>query len=195
MTTEMSVTRTLLERPWLTAALAGCASAAVAALLFTIVTSPGYAWGLTACLAGGATPIAIVDARTHILPNRYSSAIAAGGLIQAATIAIASHSAMRFLDCLIAAAAVGAAYVALGLLGWFGFGDAKFAAALTVTVAIYAGLAALYIVPLAIFLAAIWMLLCRLSGLAGRTRAHGPAIAIAAVCITSAGLLTFQIVS
>lgn len=194
MTTEASATRALLTRASMTAALAAFVSALVAALLFPTLSSTVYAWGLSASLAVGAALIASVDVRTHTLPNRYVSASAAAGLIQAASIAIASHDPLRFLYCLVAAGAVGAAYVVLGMVGWFGFGDAKFAAALTVTVAIYAGLVALYIVPLAILVAAIWTLLCRVSGHVGRTRAHGPAIAIAAIGIAVAGVLALRTV-
>ena len=161
----------------------------VAALLFAVVITPAYAWAITACLAAGAAAVAVVDARTHTLPNRYVSAFAAAGLIQAVAAAVASKAGIRLLDPLIAAAAVCAAYVLLGLVGWFGFGDAKFAGALAVTVAIYAGLAAIYIVPLAILFAALWMLLCRALGRVARIRAHGPAIALAAIGIMVAAVL------
>jgi leader peptidase (prepilin peptidase)/N-methyltransferase len=192
MTTQTARTRSVLERPAITAALAAAASAAVAILLFPIVTTVSYAWGVSSCLTARAAFVAVIDARTHRLPNRYVSAIAGAGLVQAAAISIASHDGSKFAECLIDAAAVGAAYVLLGLLGWFGFGDVKFAAALTITVAIYAGLAAMYVVPLAILFAAIWTLLLRISGKLPRARAHGPAIALSAVCITMLAVLTFS---
>jgi leader peptidase (prepilin peptidase)/N-methyltransferase len=172
-----------------TAAVAAGGSSAVAVLLFVVITTAAYAWALTALLAAAAAAIAVVDARTHRLPNRYVAALAAAGLVQAAAVAVASHDTIRLLDSLGAAAAVGAAYTLLGLIGWFGFGDAKFAGALAATVAIYAGLAAIYIVPLAILFAAIWMLLCRALGRVPRTRAHGPAIALAAIGVLVAAVL------
>ncbi len=192
MTTQAARTRPVLDRPAITAALAAVASAAVAILLLPILTPVGYAWGLTACLTAGAALVAVIDARTHKLPNRYVSALAGAGLIQAAAISIASRDASKFLESLIAAGAIGVVYVLLGLIGWFGFGDAKFAAALTITVAIYAGLAAMYVVPLAILFAAIWTLLLRIPGKFSRARAHGPAIALSAVCITTLAVLALS---
>jgi leader peptidase (prepilin peptidase)/N-methyltransferase len=189
VTTHASQPRSALKRPAIAAAIAAAGSAVVAMLLFTAVTTPAYAWAITVCLAAGAGAVAVVDARTHILPNRYVSTFAAAGLVQAVAAAFASHAGISLLDPLIAATAVYAAYVLLGLIGWFGFGDAKFAGALTVTVAIYAGLAAIYIVPLAILFAALWMLFCRALGRVPRTRAHGPAIALAAIGVMVAAVL------
>lgn len=189
MTAHATRTRPALERPAITAGIAAAASLAVAVLVFPIVTTTGYAWGLAACLTAGAALVAVIDARTHRLPNRCVSALAAAGVVQAAAISIASRDGLRFLDSLIAAGAVGATYVLLGLLGWFGFGDAKFSAALTITVAIYAGLAAMYIVPLAILFAASWTLILRASDKPRHARAHGPAIALSAACITTFAVL------
>ena len=189
MSTQASRIRPALGRPAVTAAVAAAGSSAVAVLLFAVITTAAYAWALTAFLAAAATAIAVVDARTYRLPNRYVTALAAAGLVQAAAVAVASHDSIRLLDSLGAAAAVGAAYVLLGLVGWFGFGDAKFAGALAVTVAIYAGLAAMYVVPLALLFAALGMLLCRVLGRVTRTRAHGPAIALAAISVMFAAVL------
>ena len=173
-----------------TAAVAAAVSSAVAVLLFAVITTAAFAWALTASLAAAAAAMAVVDARTHRLPNHYVAALAAAGLVEAIAVAVASHDSIRLLDLPVAAAAaVGAAYVLLGLVGWFGFGDAKFAGALTLTVAIYAGLAAMYIVPLAILFAALWTLLSRALGRDARTRAHGPAIALAAISVMTAAVL------
>ncbi len=180
-----------LGRPAVTAAVAAAGSSAVAALLFAVTTTAAYAGALTAFLAAAAAAMAVVDARTYRLPNRYVAALAAAGLVQAVAAAVASHYATRLLDSLVAAAAVSAAYVLLGMVGWFGLGDAKFAGALALTVAIYAGLAAIYIVPLAILFAALWMLLCRALGRlpSTRARAHGPAIALAALGVMTVAVL------
>jgi len=189
MSTQASRIRPSLRRPAVTAALAAAGSSAVAVLLFAVVTTAAYAWALIAFLAVAAAAMAVVDARTYRLPNRYVAALAAAGLVQSVAVAVASHDAIRLLDSLVAAAAVGAAYVLLGLVGWFGFGDAKFAGALALTVAIYAGLAAIYILPLAILFAALWTLLSRALGRDARTRAHGPAIALAAISVMTAAVL------
>ena len=173
----------------MTAAVAAAGSSAVVVLLFDALTTVAYAWALTALLAAAAAAMAVVDARTYRLPNRYVAALAAAGLVQAVAVAVATHDAIGLLDSMGVAAAVGAAYVLLGLVGWFGFGDAKFAGALTLTVAIYAGLAAIYIVPLAILFAALWTLLSRALGRDARTRAHGPAIALAAISVMTAAVL------
>jgi leader peptidase (prepilin peptidase)/N-methyltransferase len=182
----------LLRRPAVTAAGAAAVSGGVALLLFPYVSGEAYAWALIICLAVAASAMAIVDVRTHTLPNRYVSAVAAAGLAQAAVVSTASHNGTRLLESLIAASAVFAVYLLLGMAGWFGFGDAKFAGALTVTVAIYAGLAAMYLVPLAIIFAAMWTLACRVIGRSSFPRAHGPAIALAGVSIAIIALLTGQ---
>ena len=189
MSTQASRIRPALGRPAVTAGVAAAGSSAVAVLLFAVITTAAYAWALTAFIAAAAAAMAVVDARTYRLPNRYAAALAAAGLVQAVAVAVASHDAIRLLDSLGAAAAVGAAYVLLGLAGWFGFGDAKFAGALALTVAIYAGLAAIYIVPLAIVFTAIWRLLSRAVGSVGGRHAHGPAIALSAIGVMVAALL------
>ena len=189
MSTEALLIRLALGRPTVTAAVAAAGSSAVAVLLFAVITTAAYAWALTAFLAAAAAAMAIVDARTYRLPNRYVAALAAAGLVQAVAVAVATHDAIGLLDSLGAAAAVSAAYVILGLVGWFGFGDAKFAGALALTVAIFAGLAAMYIVPLAIVLTAIWRLLFRTVGSIGGRHAHGPAIALSAIGVMVAALL------
>ena len=178
-----------LSRPAVTAVVAAIISVGAALLLFPFVSSGPYAWALTGCLAVAASALAIVDVRTHTLPNRHVSAVATAGVAQAAVVSAAYHDGTRFLVSLVAAAAVFTMYVVLGLLGWFGFGDAKFAGALTITVAIYAGLAALYLMPLAIVFAAVGMLFGRASGRVSHARAHGPAIGLAAVCIMTAAVL------
>ena len=189
MSAQVLRIRLALGRPAVTAAVAAAGSSAVAVLLFAVITTAAYEWTLTAFLAAAAAAIAVVDARTYRLPNRYVAALAAAGLVQAVAVAVATHDAIELLDSMGVAAAVGAAYVLLGLVGWFGFGDAKFAGALTLTVAIYAGLAAIYIVPLAILFAALWTLLSRALGRDARTRAHGPAIALAAISVMTAAVL------
>ena len=191
MSTQASRIRPAFGRPVVTAAVAALGSGAVAVLLFAVITTAAYAWALTAFLAAAAAAIAVVDARTYRLPNRYVAALAASGLVQAVAVAVAYHDSTRLLDSMGAAAAVGAAYVLLGLVGWFGFGDAKFAGALTFTVAIYAGLAAMYIVPLAILFSAIWRISSRAVGSIGGRHAHGPAIALAAIGVmATANLLS-----
>ena len=191
MSTQASRIRPALGRPATTAAVAAAGSSAVAVLLCAVITTAAYAWALTALLAAAAAAMAVVDARTDRLPNRYVAALAAAGLVQAAAVTIASHDPTRLLDSMGAAAAVSAAYVLLGLIGWFGFGDAKFAGALAGTVAIYAGLAAIYMVPLAIVFTAIWRISSRAVGSIGGRHAHGPAIALAAIGVmATANLLS-----
>ena len=189
MSAQVLRIRPALGRPAVTAAVAAAGSSAVAVLLFALITTAAYEWALTAFLAAAAAAIAVVDARTYRLPNRYVAALAAAGLVQSVAVAVASHDAIRLLASLVAAAAVGSAYVLLGLVGWFGFGDAKFAGALALTVAIYAGLAAIYIVPVAIVLTAIWRLLFRTVGSIGGRHAHGPAIALSGIGVMVAALL------
>lgn len=186
--TARMTTRQLTITTMTLIAVAGSVILAVAAS--AIVTTPAYGWTLTGLLAIAAAGVAVVDARTHLLPNRYVAPIAAAGLIQAAAIAITTADPSRLLLALAAAAAVFVGYTLMGLLRWFGFGDAKFAAALTLTVAIYAGLAAIYLIPLAIVLAAASRLVLQALGRDAGPHAHGPIIAAAA-----AGIMTLAVVT
>ena len=172
-----------------TTAIATAIGSAGVSLLLFVVPSEEYTWGLIGCLAVAASAVAVVDVRTRRLPNRYVSALAAGGLIQAVAVSAVTRDGSRFVDSLIAAVTVFSAYTLLGLVGWFGFGDAKFAGALTISVAITAGLVAIYIVPLAILFAAAWTLFGPVTGGAAGARAHGPAIALAALCIATGAVL------
>lgn len=170
-------------RPLIVSAAAGGASALLALAAHSALDTNGYSWLLTALLvAAAATPVAI-DIRIHKLPNRWVAPIAAAGAVQAFAVAIATADIWRVLWSLIAAAIVFAFYVALGLAGMFGLGDAKFAAALTITVAIYAGPFALYLIPIALILGAASRLGLQVFRRSSGPRAHGPAIAIAAVSV------------
>ncbi|UFU16016.1 prepilin peptidase (plasmid) [Curtobacterium sp. C1] len=158
-------------------------SALLAIVLHPVVASAAYAWTLTALLAAAAAVPVGIDLRSRKLPNRWVAPIAAAAAVQAFAIAYGTADPWRVLWPLIVAAIVFAFYVALGLAGMFGLGDAKFAAALSITAAIYAGPLALYLIPIAVLLGGLWRALLTAVGRGKRPRAHGPAIAIAALTI------------
>lgn len=175
--------RLAAPRPLITSAAAGGASALLAFAAHSVLDTSGYSWLLTVLLAAAAAVPVAIDIRTRKLPNRWVAPIAVAGAVQATAVAYASADVWRVLWPLIAAAIVFAFYVALGLAGMFGLGDAKFAAALTITVALYAGPFALYLVPIAMVLGAVYRLGLQVVGRSSGPRAHGPAIAIAALAV------------
>lgn len=175
--------RLAAPRPLITSAAAGGASALLALAAHNALDTSGYSWLLTVLLAAAAAVPVAIDIRIRKLPNRWVAPIAVAGAVQAIAVAYASADVWRFLWPLIAAAIVFAFYGALGLAGMFGLGDAKFAAALTIMVAIYAGPFALYLIPIALVLGAVYRLGLQVFGGSSGPRAHGLAIAIAAVAV------------
>ncbi|ROS71885.1 leader peptidase (prepilin peptidase)/N-methyltransferase [Curtobacterium sp. PhB130] len=158
-------------------------SALLAIALHAVVGTAAYAWVLTALITAAAIAPVAIDLRVRKLPNRWVAPIAAAGAAQAFAIAYATVDPWRVFWPVIVASIVAAFYIALGLAGMFGLGDAKFAAALSITVAIYAGPLALYLIPIAMLLGGLWRAVLAAAGRGKRPRAHGPAIAIAAVAI------------
>ncbi|PZE53747.1 hypothetical protein DEJ04_17530 [Curtobacterium sp. MCLR17_044] len=158
-------------------------SALLAIALHPVLGTAAYAWVLTALLTAGAIAPVTIDLRVRKLPNRWVAPIAAAGAVQAFAIAYATADPWRVFWPVIVGSIVAAFYIALGLAGMFGLGDAKFAAALSITAAIYAGPLALYLIPIAILLGGLWRAVLAAAGHGKRPRAHGPAIAIAALVI------------
>lgn len=163
--------------------LAAGGSVLLAFAAHPLLTSAAYAWLLAGLLTAAAAVPVTIDIRVRKLPNRWVAPIAAAAAVQAFAVAYADADLWRVLWPLIVAAIVFGFYVALGLAGMFGFGDAKFAAALSITAAIYAGPLALYLIPIAVLLGGLWRALLTAVGRGKRPRAHGPAIAIAALTI------------
>lgn len=175
--------RLAAPRPLITSVVAGGASALMALAAHSVLDSNGYSWLLTVLLAAAAATPVTIDIRIRKLPNRWVAPIAVAGAVQAFAVAIATADMWRVLWPLIAAAIVFAFYLALGLAGMFGLGDAKFAAALTITVALFAGPFALYLIPIAMVIGALYRLGLQVFGRSSGPRAHGPAIAIAAMSV------------
>jgi leader peptidase (prepilin peptidase) / N-methyltransferase len=179
------------QRHLSTVAMAGIGAAAsftLALAAWFILTTDTYTWILGGLVALAGIPVAMVDVRTHKLPNRYVAPIAAAGFIQAAAIAFASTDLFRLLAPMACGAAVFSAYTAMGMAGWFGFGDAKFAAALTLTVAISSGITSVFIVSVAVLIGGVQRVLDTVLGHRHQVHAHGPALVLAAIVILS---LTF----
>jgi leader peptidase (prepilin peptidase) / N-methyltransferase len=179
------------QRHLSTVAMAGIGAAASFTLVlaaWSILTTDTYAWILGGLVASAGFPVALIDVRTHKLPNRYVAPIAAAGIIQAAAIAFASTDLFRLLVPMACGAVVFSAYAAMGMAGWFGFGDAKFAAALTVTVAITSGITSVLIVSIAVLIGGVQRVLDTILGYRDQVHAHGPALVLAATAILS---LTF----
>jgi leader peptidase (prepilin peptidase)/N-methyltransferase len=179
------------QRHFSTVAMAGLGAAAsctLALAAWSILTTDTYVWILGGLVALAGFPVAVIDVRTHKLPNRYVAPIAAAGFIQAAAIAFASTDLFRLIVPMACAAAVFSAYTAMGMAGWFGFGDAKFAAALTLTVAITSGITSVLIVSIAVLIGGIQRVLDTILGHRHQVHAHGPALVLAAIVIFS---LTF----
>lgn len=184
MTDAASAGRRVRNSTTLTASTAAAAGSALLAIVaHSVLGTAVYAWALTGLLTAAAIPPVTIDLRVRKLPNRWVAPIAAAGIVQAFAIAYATADPWRVFWPLIVAGIVAAFYIALGLAGMFGLGDAKFAAALSITVAIYAGLLALYLIPIAVLLGGLWRAVLTAAGRGKRPRAHGPAIALAALVI------------
>lgn len=175
---------------WPVVAVSAAGSAILGGLAIATPWRGWYPWTLTVLLAAAAIALAVIDQRTHTLPNRWTAPLAAAGIIQAATIAIIDTDPWRLVWAIAAAAVVFITYTLMGMAGWFGFGDAKAAAALTITIAIPTGLLAIYLVPAAVLLGGIWR--ATILAITGNKNPHphGPALAIAAIALMTAGVLT-----
>ncbi len=178
--------------PWTGSVSARAAGAALGSGVL-VVAGPavlgwaGYLWVLCAITATAAAALAIVDARTLTLPNLHVVPLAAAALVQVAGSAT-YQSPMHAVAAAAASAVVCAGYAVLAAAGWCGFGDAKFAGAVTLIVGVNIGLVGIYLLPVALILSSGWLVVLRISRRQSH-HAHGPAVAIAAGILMTAGLL------
>jgi prepilin signal peptidase PulO-like enzyme (type II secretory pathway) len=136
----------------LVAILAG--SIILAAAVITAPDVAWYPWVLTAATAAAALIPAIIDGRTHKLPNRYTGPLALAAAIQVIAFSIRAGDPWSLLWAGIAAAVTFVLFAAMALRDYVGFGDVKYAAALALAVAITTGLMAIWIMPVAVLLGA-----------------------------------------
>lgn len=171
--------------PWaLGGALLGGALAVAQALLPR--DAPAAPWLLAVPALLAASALAVIDARTRLLPNRHVAALAAGAAVVVLSLALRMGEPGPVLVALLVAAVAAAAYLGMGLAGWVGFGDAKFAGALALAIAPLCGMGALWLAPLAVVLGGVQ----RLANPRQRgARPHGPAIAAAGGALLVLALL------
>lgn len=125
-----------IRRQWTYVAAAAAATAAAGLSVLSLAdTTPAWGVGafrglLFALVAAGGLWLAIVDHRTHLLPNAivFPLAIAVGAVTVFLTIATADPA--RLLWATAGAAGLGLFYLLLGLGGGVGLGDVKLAAVL-----------------------------------------------------------------
>lgn len=186
---EQQTTLEPATRRWAPVVVLAVLSTALVVLAFITGASTAYLVTLTVVVAVVGGAIAVYDARTLTLPNRFTGPLAAGAAVQLVTVAMVTYDAWQLAAGLIAAVALFAVYAALGFAGHVGFGDAKFAAGLGLIAAIPAGLAAVYLLPVALLIGGSWRGIRLIMRRPRTPQPHGPALAIATVLVMGAGIL------
>lgn len=172
--------------PWTLISVTGV----LGALLVAVAPTLGgtiYGWAAVTVTAVFSLHLAIIDERTHMLPNRVTGALATFGVIQAIGISLWLHDAAPLVIAATTAGILAAAYAILAFTGSIGFGDIKFAGALALTIAPYAGLLTLYLLPVAFVISALRIMGRHLRGRATK-HPHGTSLAIAGLTIMVASL-------
>jgi leader peptidase (prepilin peptidase)/N-methyltransferase len=167
-----------------TTAVLGALLAAAAPTLGSTV----YGWAAIAITAVFSARLAIVDERTHLLPNRVTGALGAFGAIQAVSISVWQKDAEPLVIAAVTAGILAAVYAVLALTGSTGFGDIKFAGALALAIAPYAGLLTLYLFPIACIISAVRIMTRRVLGRDAK-HPHGPSLAIAGIVLLIGSML------
>ncbi|WP_449406913.1 prepilin peptidase [Microbacterium maritypicum] len=153
-----------------------------------VMGNVAYGWTAVAVTTAFSVRLALVDERTHTLPNRLTGALAAFGTIQAIGISSWRHDVAPLVIAAVTAGILATLYALLALTKSGGFGDIKFVGALALTIAPYAGLLTLYLLPVAFMLSALRIMGRRARGRAAK-HPHGPSIAIAGIAIMAAATI------
>lgn len=175
------------QRPWTLFFTTGILGALLAAAAPTL-GSTVYGWAAIAIAAVFSVRLAIVDERTHKLPNRLTGALGTFGAIQAVGISVWRQDAAPLVITAVTAGILVAVYAVLALTGNTGFGDIKFAGALALTIAPYAGLLTLYLFPVACIISALRIMTRRVRGRDAK-HPHGPSLAIAGIAIMAGAMI------
>lgn len=160
----------------------------------------GAQWGvwtfaglLMALTAAGGGWAAVVDARSHRLPDAIVYPLGAGLAVLTVGLALAAADPLLVLWAAIYAAGLFAVYYVIGLLGGMGLGDIKLAAVIGVFLAPYGLLTVVLGVALP-YIAAIPQLLVHAARARGRIRgrsmAFGPYLLGGALAAVAIALLT-----
>ena len=147
-----------------------------------------YGWAVVAVTAVFSARLAVIDERTHTLPNRLTGALAVFGIIQAIGISAWRHDAAPLVIAGVTAGILASLYALLALTKSGGFGDIKFAGALALAIAPYAGLLTLYLLPIAFIISAVRIMARRVRGRATK-HPHGPSLAIAGIVLLLGSML------
>lgn len=118
-----------LSLPWLVLCAAVAAfglSGALTALLPAHSRLMVGEWGALALFLAGAIPLALIDARSMLLPNRGTLPLAAALAGYWLPVAIATGQWGRFVTALACAAGIFLIGMIVGMLGTLSFGDIKF---------------------------------------------------------------------
>lgn len=167
--------------PWTLISLTGALGLLLVAAE-PLLGGTAYGWAVVAVTAAFSARLALVDERTHTLPNRFTGALAVFGIIQAVGISAWRHDTAHLVIAGVTAGILASLYALLALTKSGGFGDIKFAGALALTIAPYAGLLTLYLLPIAFMISALRIMWRRARGRTSK-HPHGPSIAIAGVAI------------
>jgi len=184
-----SQARTARATTTIPAVVALAASLILATAVLTAPATTWYPWVLTAATACGALFPAVIDARTHTLPNRYTGPLALAAAIQVVAFTIRSADPWQLLWAALAAVVTFLLFSLLAIRDYVGFGDVKYAAALALLATILAGLAAVYLMPVAVLLGAAGRGIRYLLGHRTHKQALGPYILAATVLLMVYGVL------
>lgn len=147
-----------------------------------------YGWAVVVITAVFSARLALIDERTHTLPNRLTGALAVFGIIQAIGISAWRHDPAPLITAGVTAGILASLYALLALTKSGGYGDIKFAGALALTIAPYAGLLTLYLLPIAFIISAVRVMDRRVRGRAAK-HPHGLSLATAGVVLLVGSML------
>jgi len=140
------------------AAVAELAGASILGVL-AVRVHPALVLGAAGTLAAAGIVLAVVDARTHRLPDRVMVPTLAVVAVLLGTAGIAEHRPAQLAAAVVGGAATFAFYVLLGLVtGGVGFGDAKLGAVCGLLLGWYGWEAVLWGTTLTFVLAALFLL-------------------------------------
>ncbi|EYT57224.1 A24 family peptidase [Microbacterium sp. UCD-TDU] len=174
--------------PWTLISLSTAVLGLLVVAAAPVLGGTTYGWVVVAITAVFSARLALVDERTHTLPNRLTGALAVFGIIQAIGISAWMNDTAPAVIAAVTAGILTSIYGLLALTKSGGFGDIKFAGALALTIAPYAGLLTLYLLPIAFIISAVRIMARRVRGREAK-HPHGPSLAIAGIVLLVGSML------
>ena len=162
-------------------------SAALTALLPASERLEVGEWVAIAAFAAAAIPLAVIDARTHRLPNRGTFPLAAGVLGYWIGLALTTGQWLLLAQASVTAAAIAAVTVMIALIGTLAAGDVKLMLAIGLLTGWFSWMLPVYAIVASYLLALphATLILARRRARSGDTRLpFGPYLVAAAIAVT-----------